>query len=172
MNTKELTTDTPAIRNVFPLEAQDIIAGKGSNRDVVILDVCKQKEFRTAHLENAININYFSRSFKSNLSTLDRDKTYLVYCKIGGRSKLAQRTMKNLGFRKVYNLIGGTLRWKEEGLPFASGKRPGKLTLCPFSITIIVTRKIRKLLQTAYGSAFDVLKSGRFGNKPRAVKGE
>lgn len=169
MNTKELTTDTPAIRNVFPLEAQEIITGKGSDGDVVILDVCTPKEFRTAHLENAININYFSRSFKFSLSGLDRDKAYLVYCRMGGRSKFAQKTMKDFGFKRVYNLVGGTLLWEEEGLPFATGRGPSKWVACPVSNTIVLTRTIRKLLKTAYSASVNVLRSLRFEDRDRTL---
>jgi rhodanese-related sulfurtransferase len=172
MSTKELNTGIPAIRDVFPLEAQEIITKKRRDEDVIVVDVCTPKEFKRAHLENAVNIDYFSRSFKYRLSVLDRDKTYLVYCRMGGRSKLAQRTMKDLGFRKVFNVIGGTLLWEEEGLPFATGNGPGKWSICPISNTIVVTRWIRKSLQTVYRAAVDVLRALRFGNQARAVNGE
>lgn len=157
MNTKEKTTESQLIKDVFPLEAQELIT-KGDD-DIVVLDVCTPKEFKTAHLENAINIDYFSKLFKARLDTLDKDKTYLVYCRIGGRSKFAQKKMKSLGFTKIYNIIGGTLLWEEEGLPFATGRRPSKWVACPFSITIMVTRKIRKAIRFAYGASNDFLKS-------------
>jgi rhodanese-related sulfurtransferase len=172
MSEKKLNTRALEVRNVFPLQAQEIISGENGDEDVIVLDVCTPKEFRTAHLENAININYFSRLFKARLETLDKDKTYLVYCRMGGRSKLAQKTMTKLGFTKVYNIIGGTLLWEEEGLPFATGRGPSKWVACPFSITVIVTRKTRKLLKAAYGASVDLLRALRFGNQTRTVNGE
>ena len=72
---------------------------------------------------------------------------YLVYCKVGVRSKLAQKTMKKLGFRKVYNLVGGTLLWDEEGLPFEWGGQSTGLSMCPVILTIAGFRKVKKFLQ-------------------------
>jgi len=48
---------------------------------------------------------------------------------------------------RVYNLVGGTLLWEEEGLPFATGRGPSKWVPCPVSITIILSRKIKKALR-------------------------
>jgi hypothetical protein len=81
---------------------------------------------------------------------MDKDRTYVVYCKVGGRSKIAQKLMKQLGFQKVYNVIGGTLLWEEEGLPFASGTEGvNQFSFCPFFISIITFRKIKKILHHA-----------------------
>ncbi|MBC8177236.1 MAG: rhodanese-like domain-containing protein [Deltaproteobacteria bacterium] len=121
----------------------------------MILDICTPKEFAKAHLENAINLNFLSRAFKSQLNALDKGKTYFVYCKVGGRSKLAQKQMKKMGFKKVYNIVGGTLLWEEEGLAFASGlEGPSKFALCPVFMSIILVKKVRKLLQSEYRSLF------------------
>ncbi|MCJ7684267.1 MAG: rhodanese-like domain-containing protein, partial [Desulfobacteraceae bacterium] len=75
---------TQISEDVFPSEAYRLITGKKDNGDLVILDVCTPKEFAKAHLENAINLNFFSRAFKSQLNALDKGKTYFVYCKVGG----------------------------------------------------------------------------------------
>jgi rhodanese-related sulfurtransferase len=147
------------VRDIFPLEAREIITESRGKEDVVVLDVCTPSEFRTAHIEGAINIDYFSKLFKSRLDLLDRDKTYLVYCRMGGRSKFAQKNMKALGFSKVYNIVGGTLLWEEEGLPFATGRGPSKWIPCPISLTTIAYRKTRKALRAAYGAAAGALRS-------------
>ena len=77
---------------------------------------------------------------------MDKSKTYVVYCKVGGRSKIAQKLMKQSGFRNVYNVIGGTLLWEEEGLPFSpETEGVNKFSFCPFLISIIIFRKIKKL---------------------------
>jgi rhodanese-related sulfurtransferase len=158
---------TQISEDVFPSEAYRLISGKKDNGDLVILDICTPKEFAKAHLENAINLNFFSRAFKSQLNTLDKGKTYFVYCKVGGRSKLAQKQMKKLGFKDVYNIVGGTLLWEEEGLPFASGlEGPSRFALCPVFMSIILVKSIRKLLQSGYRSLFTGGETaGRLENK-------
>jgi len=46
---------------------------------------------------------------------LDKNKTYLIYCRTGHRSGIAKSIFKQLGFREVENMVGGINRWKEEG---------------------------------------------------------
>ena len=141
--------------DIFPSEAYRLITAKKDNENLVILDICSPKEFAKVHLENAINLNFLSRTFKSQLNALDKGKIYFVYCKVGGRSKLAQKQMKKLGFEEVYNIVGGTLLWEEEGLPFASGLQgPSKFALCPVFMSIILVKKVRKILQSGYRSLF------------------
>jgi len=146
---------TQISEDMFPSEAYRLISEKKYNCDLVILDVCTPQEFAKGHLENAINLNFFSNTFKSQLTALDKGKIYFVYCKVGGRSKLAQKQMKKLGFREVYNIVGGTLLWEEEELPFGSGlEGPSRFALCPVFMSIILVKKVGKLLQSGYRSLF------------------
>ena len=153
--------------DMFPSEVYRLISGKKDNGDLVILDVCTPTEFAKVHLENAINLNFFSRALKNQLNALDKGKTYFVYCKVGGRSKLAQKQMKKLGFREVYNIVGGTLLWEEEELTFASGlEGPSRFALCPVFMSIILVKRLRKLMQSGYRSLFTGGETaGRLENK-------
>jgi rhodanese-related sulfurtransferase len=45
------------------------------------------------------------------------DKTLVVYCGSGGRSALASRTLDEMGFEKVRNLVGGFAAWTAAGAP-------------------------------------------------------
>ena len=133
--------------NIFPVEAWELISNNGENDDVIILDVSTPQEYKDLHLEGAINMNLISRFFKTRLDVMDKSRTYVVYCKLGGRSKIAQKLMQRLGFRTVYNIVGGTILWKEEGLPFASGTESvNKFSFCPFFISIITFKKIKNVL--------------------------
>jgi 3-mercaptopyruvate sulfurtransferase SseA len=94
-------------------------------------------------------VNLISKFFKTRLEVMDKNKTYVVYCKVGGRSKIAQKLMQQFGFVAVYNIIGGTLLWEEEGLPFAAGTEGvNKFSFCPFFISIVVIKKIKKALHS------------------------
>ena len=81
--------------------------------NTLVIDVRTPVEFSEAHIKNAINIDYFSKSFSETISKLDKQKTILVYCAAGGRSTSACSDFKKLGFKKVYNLISGYDDWKE-----------------------------------------------------------
>lgn len=78
-----------------------------SEDDVVIIDVRSLQELGSGYVEGAINIDYYSSDFKFKLDALDKDKTYLIYCRSGNRSGKTLKIMKGLNFKKVYNLIGG-----------------------------------------------------------------
>lgn len=161
-----LNAQTKSSMNLFPGEAQILIEENTNRNDFVIIDVCSPQEFNDRHLENAININFLSKSFKLRLAHLDKEKTYLVYCKVGGRSKFSQRSMMKLGFKRVYNLTGGTLLWEEEGLPFATGGRTHQFVFCPIFISALVAINTKKLLKASCRSLTDVIaKVGPLGGK-------
>ena len=110
-------------QDIFPAEAWELITKNRDGDDLVIIDVSTPQEYKDLHLEGAVNVNLLSRFFKTRLDVMNKSKTYVVYCKVGGRSKIAQKLMQQFGFRIVYNVVGGTLLWEEEGLPFASWDR-------------------------------------------------
>ena len=76
--------------------------------DAVILDVRTSKEFSGGAIEGAININV--DDLRENLQNLDKNKVYAIYCQVGLRGYLANRIMRNNGFRAV-NLNGGYNLW-------------------------------------------------------------
>ena len=132
-------------RDIFPTEALELISQNGKSDELIIIDVSTPYEYGGLHLEGALNVSLFSRHFKVRMNLMDKDKTYLVYCKLGGRSKMAQKLMVGLGFRKVYNMTGGTLLWEEAGLPFASGiAGSNKFSFCPFFISIVAFKKMKR----------------------------
>ncbi|MFC1541238.1 rhodanese-like domain-containing protein [Candidatus Latescibacterota bacterium] len=98
-------------------ESYDIIQKNKGNRDFVILDVRTPEEYNTVHIEYAINKNYNSSEFKEMLATLDTDKTYIVYCRSGGRSSNALKVMKEMGFKNVYHMLGGITGWLNAKYP-------------------------------------------------------
>lgn len=78
--------------------------------DSVILDVRTSKEFSGGAIEGAININV--DDLRANLEKLDKNKMYAIYCQVGLRGYLANRIMRNNGFRAV-NLNGGYNLWSK-----------------------------------------------------------
>lgn len=133
-------------KDVFPAEAWELISRNRKNNELAIIDVGTPQEYKNLHLEGAVNVNLLSRFFKTRLEVMDKNKTYVVYCKVGGRSKIAQKLMRQFGFQTVYNITGGMLLWEEEGLPFAEGKDgANRFSFCPFFVSIILLKKIRKV---------------------------
>jgi rhodanese-related sulfurtransferase len=104
-------------RNVFPVEADKIIKRNFDNKNFIILDVRTPEEYNEGHIKNSKNIDFYSQDFKNNLSALDKNKTYLVYCRSGNRSGKALEIMKELKFMRAYNMLGGIVEWDKEGFP-------------------------------------------------------
>jgi sulfur-carrier protein adenylyltransferase/sulfurtransferase len=48
------------------------------------------------------------------IESLDREREVVVYCKGGSRSRAAATHLADAGFRRVSNLTGGILRWRDE----------------------------------------------------------
>ncbi len=110
-------TSAPIITAISPKEAAGLIKDNLNNTDFLIIDVRTPAEFAEDHIANAVNIDYYSESFKDKLNGLDKDKTYLIYCRSGNRSANTRKIMGEMGFTKVYDISGGIANWKSEGLP-------------------------------------------------------
>lgn len=102
---------------VLHVDAKQAALTIEENPDIIVLDVRTPIEFKFGRLANAININYYSFSFKSKIAALDRDKTYLVHCQTGVRSGNTLPIMQAAGFSKLIHMDGGYKAWKEAGLP-------------------------------------------------------
>lgn len=86
-----------------------------SNNNAVILDVRTQDEVDQGIIPNAIHMDIHNgQGFIDELETLDKEKTYYVYCRSGARSAQACAIMEQIGFNKAYNLLGGIMNWQGE----------------------------------------------------------
>ena len=104
-------------RMISPAEARELIGKRAGDGNFVLLDVRTPKEFQEERIRGAVDVDFLSKTFREELAKLDRGKTYLVYCRTGNRSNGALKVMKEEGFRDVYHLDGGIMKWKEAGLP-------------------------------------------------------
>jgi phage shock protein E len=52
----------------------------------------------------AKHCDWLSGGFAQKVDTLDRDASYFLYCRSGNRSKAGAGLMKQMGFKKVYNV--------------------------------------------------------------------
>lgn len=87
-----------------------------------LLDVRTPEEFADGHLTNARNFDWNGDSFEQQTATLDKASPVFVYCLSGGRSAEAAQQMRTEGFKQVYELKGGIMKWRAAGLPETAGK--------------------------------------------------
>lgn len=85
-----------------------------------LLDVRTPEEYAVEHLENASNVNWNGDDFTAKVEKLDKSKPVFVYCKVGGRSGQAANKLAELGFKEIYNLEGGIMKWQGKKTSYAS----------------------------------------------------
>lgn len=85
-----------------------------------VVDVRTPEEFQSGHIATAKNINIYDADFKDQLKKLNKEEPIFVYCKGGGRSAKAARTLHELGFATVFDLQGGIMAWESNKLPLAA----------------------------------------------------
>jgi rhodanese-related sulfurtransferase len=108
-----LADETGAVRHVDPDGAARYLA----DTNVVVLDVRTPDEFAAGHIKGAKLVDFKSTNFATKLGELDRNKTYLVHCAVGGRSRGSLETFRKLGFKSIVHLDGGFSAWKRAGKP-------------------------------------------------------
>ena len=106
-----------AVPKITPAQAKEMIA-KGNT---LVVDVRDGTEVAaTGKVAGAVHVQRGLLEFKADPAapSLDKnfskDKTIIVYCASGGRSALSGKTLKDLGYDKVFNL-GGFKDWADSG---------------------------------------------------------
>ena len=98
--------------------AQELVT---SDPDVVVLDIRTPEEAAAGAIPGATVVDFYSPTFSTDIEMLDRNATYLVYCRSGNRSAQATQLMETLGFEDVYELDGGIIAWADAGLTLTGG---------------------------------------------------
>ncbi|MCX6556999.1 MAG: PDZ domain-containing protein [Candidatus Aminicenantes bacterium] len=113
----DAAADITPFSDLTPAQAAAMIAEKNVDPLFKIIDVRTAEEFAVNRIKGALNIDVKADGFKDKVAKLDKNGTYLVYCRGGVRSVRAMNLMKELGFTRVYNLAGGLKNWQAEKLP-------------------------------------------------------
>ncbi len=83
----------------------------------MLVDIRTPEEFAEGHIPGSVNVNFKKRTFKSYISKFDKNKPILIYCRSGNRSGKAEKVMRALGFKEVYDLKSGFKGWKAANMP-------------------------------------------------------
>ena len=82
------------------------------NNSVQLFDVRTPDEYKMAHIDGAINVDFKNDEFfDSFFNDLNKSDTIYLYCRSGNRSKKSADKLINLGFQKIYDLNGGFIEW-------------------------------------------------------------
>jgi len=76
-----------------------------NQEDINVLDVRKDGEYGSMHLDNA---QHFALDYiNTNMNQVSRDKSYHIHCAGGYRSVIAASILKARGYTKVIDVAGG-----------------------------------------------------------------
>ena len=102
-----------AVPKITPEQAGDMIK-KG---DTLVVDVRDAPEVAASgKIVGAVNVSRGMLEFRADPESpyhdknFDKAKTVILYCASGGRSALAGKLLKDMGYDKVYN-VGGFKDW-------------------------------------------------------------
>ena len=110
-------TQKKDLKNITPKKAFSLVNENKNNSNFAILDVRTPIEYHDGHVEGSKNIDYKAKDFTKVVGEMDKNKTYILYCKSGVRSVKSYNIMKKLNFTDVYNIEGGIKGWIKNGLP-------------------------------------------------------
>jgi len=105
------------VPRISAADAKDLMA-KG---DVLVVDVRDPAEVaKSGKVPGAVNVPRGMLEFRADPQSpyhdkaFDPGKTAILYCASGGRSALSGKTLKDMGYEKVFNL-GGFKDWVDGG---------------------------------------------------------
>ncbi len=85
--------------------------------NTIVLDVRTPKEVAQGHIKGSSMIDFYSKDFVEKINLINKEKEICVYCRSGGRSAKAVEILKQNGFTKIYQLIGGIMAWEANKFP-------------------------------------------------------
>jgi rhodanese-related sulfurtransferase len=91
-----------------------------SDEDVFVVDVHIPEQEHIKETNALISYN----ELEGNADKLpsDKNKPVAIYCRSGSMSAEAAQTLKEMGYKNIYNLLGGAKAWRAEGLEFGEIK--------------------------------------------------
>jgi rhodanese-related sulfurtransferase len=106
-----------AIETMSIEDAKALVGGD----DVLILDVREGEEVAKGKIAGSVHVPRGLLEFIADAMSpmhnpaLSTDKHVVVVCASGGRSALAGKTLKDMGFERVTNMLGGMNAWRDAG---------------------------------------------------------
>ncbi len=111
----------PMISSVKTLNTQDAVR-LINNDETIVVDVRLEREFKPGHIINSVHIPI--GSLESRIRELDsaKDKTILIICQNGMKSKQAGGILTKQGFKNLHCISGGINAWINANFPITTIK--------------------------------------------------
>ena len=83
--------------------------------DYIIIDVRTTDEFSSGYIKNAINLDFYSKTFQNDILSIDKNLPIVLYCRTNNRSTKTANILKENGFKEISVLEGGITDWVKRG---------------------------------------------------------
>ena len=116
-----------AVPKITPAQAREMIA-KGNTLVVDVRDAPEVE--KSGKVAGAVHVSRGMLEFRADPESpyheknFAKDKTVILYCASGGRSALAAKVLKDMGYDQVYN-VGAFKDWAESGGAIEKPIEPG-----------------------------------------------
>ncbi len=97
------------------ISPEDLYQQRQSGPALLVLDVRTPEEFRLGHIPGAVNIPH--TELGSRIGELQKSQTVVLYCMLGPRARLGEKTLLDAGVENVLHLDGGLHAWQQAGFP-------------------------------------------------------
>jgi len=104
-----------AVATIAQIPVDELCHQMEEGQDVQVLDVRQPGEYTSGHVPGAINIPL--ARLAERVTPLRREGPTAVICAGGYRSSAATGILARLGFRHLFNVVGGTSAWVNAGYP-------------------------------------------------------
>lgn len=100
-----------------PYQALTLVDALKENKAPILFDVRTPSEFKSGHIEGAINIPFDQISQRIDQILQFKDQLVVVYCRSGRRAQTATDTLEKEGFTELYDLTGHMIAWQKNSYP-------------------------------------------------------
>lgn len=97
------------------ISARDARALLDANKNIYLLDVRTPQEYSQGKLPGSVLIPI--GEFERRIREVPKNKTIVVYCAVGSRSKPVAGFLAQQGYKDVYNMTDGIVGWYRNGFP-------------------------------------------------------
>ncbi len=80
-----------------------------------LIDVRTKSEYESGFIERALNIDFFSDTFESDVLSLNKNSKIILYCRTNNRSTKTANLLKKNGFKDISVIEGGITDWVKNG---------------------------------------------------------
>lgn len=88
-----------------------------SDAPIRLIDVREDHEWSAGHAQGAEHLGKGIIERDIEQKAPDKNTELILYCGGGFRSALAADVLQQMGYRKVYSMVGGWKAWQAAGLP-------------------------------------------------------